>query len=154
MFAPAGRLLRHQGRCARVDRRLRWNCIPKISLYDDLTWRDCHRAVGEQFGRSDQKEFARVHENGHPASAIAKRSPTRSSSRSRWKSTRWSSAQPYRISNAEVNHAPFLLVHWPRFLQVSRVVLGVSLMLAIFQLPAHAREGTTVKHPTFIARYR
>src|SRR6202795_2579291 len=33
-----------------------------------------------------------------------------SSSRSRWKSMRWSSAQPYRISNAEVNHASFLLV--------------------------------------------
>src|ERR1700758_110565 len=33
-----------------------------------------------------------------------------SSSRSRWKSMRWSSAQPYRISNAEVNYAPFLLV--------------------------------------------
>src|SRR6202795_4022634 len=33
-----------------------------------------------------------------------------SSSRLRWKSMRWSSAQPYRISNAEVNHAPFLLV--------------------------------------------
>jgi len=30
------------------------------------TWRDCHRIVGEQLGRSDQKEFARVHENGRP----------------------------------------------------------------------------------------
>jgi NADP-dependent 3-hydroxy acid dehydrogenase YdfG len=28
---------------------------------------DCDGTVGEQFGRSDQKEFARVHENGHPA---------------------------------------------------------------------------------------
>jgi len=28
--------------------------------------------VGEQFGRSDQKEFARVHENGSPASTIAR----------------------------------------------------------------------------------
>jgi len=29
---------------------------------------------------------------------------------------------------------------WPRFLQVSRVVLVLSVMLAIFLLPAHARE--------------
>jgi NADP-dependent 3-hydroxy acid dehydrogenase YdfG len=28
--------------------------------------RGCHRTAGEQFGRSDQKESARVHENGHP----------------------------------------------------------------------------------------
>src|SRR6267143_199831 len=40
--------------------------FPKYPLHDDLTWRDCYRAVGAQFGRSDQKEFARVHENGHP----------------------------------------------------------------------------------------
>jgi pimeloyl-ACP methyl ester carboxylesterase len=38
---------------------------------------------------------------------------------------------------------------WPRFLQVSRVVQVASMMLAIFQLPAHA-QGTErlVKHPT------
>src|SRR5580693_9542001 len=45
---------------------------------------------------------------------------------------------------------PFYPSHWPRFLQVSRVVLGVSLMLAIFQLPAHAQgKERPVKHPTF-----
>jgi pimeloyl-ACP methyl ester carboxylesterase len=38
---------------------------------------------------------------------------------------------------------------WPRFLQVSRVVLVASMVLAIFQVPAHAqgKEGP-VKHPT------
>ena len=37
---------------------------------------------------------------------------------------------------------------WPRFLQVSRVVLVVSLMLAIFRLPAHAQgKEPPVKHP-------
>src|SRR5436190_10925454 len=33
-----------------------------------------------------------------------------SSSRARWKSMRWSSAQRFRISNAEVDYAPFLLI--------------------------------------------
>src|SRR6201984_963790 len=37
---------------------------------------------------------------------------------------------------------------WPRFLQVSRVVLVVSLMLAIFRLPAHAQgKEPPAKHP-------
>ncbi len=34
---------------------------------------------------------------------------------------------------------PFYSARWPRFLQVSRIVLAVSMMLAIFQLPAHAK---------------
>src|ERR1700722_15680445 len=39
---------------------------------------------------------------------------------------------------------------WPRFLQVSRMVLVLSVMLAIFQLPAHAQgKEQPVKHPTF-----
>jgi len=39
---------------------------------------------------------------------------------------------------------------WPRFLQVSRMVLVVSMILAIFQLPAHAqRKERPVEHPTF-----
>ena len=38
---------------------------------------------------------------------------------------------------------------WPRFLQVSRMVLVVSMMLAIFQLPAQAQgKERPVKHPT------
>src|SRR6266478_3190757 len=38
----------------------------------------------------------------------------------------------------------------PRLLQVSRMVLVVSMMLAIFQLPAHAQgKERSVKHPTF-----
>ena len=42
------------------------------------------------------------------------------------------------------------LSRWPRFLQVSRMVLVVSMMLAIFQLPAHAQgKERPVKHPTF-----
>src|SRR5712691_1407581 len=40
--------------------------------------------------------------------------------------------------------------HWPRFLQVSRIVLVVSMMLAIFQLPAHAQgKERPVEHSTF-----
>jgi len=38
---------------------------------------------------------------------------------------------------------------WPRFLQVSRVVLVASMVLAIFQVPAHAQgKERAVKHPT------
>src|SRR6476646_1594010 len=38
---------------------------------------------------------------------------------------------------------------WRRFLQVSRVVLAVSMMLAIFHLSAHAQgKENAVKHPT------
>jgi pimeloyl-ACP methyl ester carboxylesterase len=45
---------------------------------------------------------------------------------------------------------PFGSSHWPRFLQVSRTVLAVSMMLAMFQLPAHAQgKVPPVKHPTF-----
>ena len=44
----------------------------------------------------------------------------------------------------------FYWSHWPRFLQVSRMVLVVSMMPAIFQLPAHAQgKERPVKHPTF-----
>ena len=32
---------------------------------------------------------------------------------------------------------PFYSSRWPRFLQVIRTVLAVSMMLAIFQLPGH-----------------
>src|ERR1700738_1609392 len=39
---------------------------------------------------------------------------------------------------------------WPRLLQVSRMVLVVSVVLAIFQLPANAQEKERpVKHPIF-----
>src|SRR5580704_4818847 len=45
---------------------------------------------------------------------------------------------------------PFSSSRWLRFLQVSRIVLVVSMMLAIFQLPVHAqRKERSVKHPTF-----
>src|SRR6266481_4085084 len=45
---------------------------------------------------------------------------------------------------------PFYSSRWPRFLQVSRMVLVVSMTLAIFQLPAHAQgRERPVKHPTF-----
>src|SRR2546426_8779457 len=45
---------------------------------------------------------------------------------------------------------PFYSSRWPRFLQVSRMVLVVSMMLAISQLPAHAQgKDRPVKHPTF-----
>src|SRR5712691_613559 len=44
---------------------------------------------------------------------------------------------------------PFYSSPGPRFLQVSRMVLVVSMMLAIFQLPAHAQaKERPVKHPT------
>jgi hypothetical protein len=45
---------------------------------------------------------------------------------------------------------PFYSSRRPRFLQVSRMVLVVFMMLAIFQLPAHAKgKERPVKHPTF-----
>jgi pimeloyl-ACP methyl ester carboxylesterase len=45
---------------------------------------------------------------------------------------------------------PFYLSCWPRFSQFSRIVLAVSVMLAIFQLPAFAQgKELPVKHPTF-----
>src|SRR5258706_6177801 len=44
---------------------------------------------------------------------------------------------------------PFFSYRWTRFLQVSRVVVVFSLMLAIFHLPPHAQgKERTVKHPT------
>src|SRR5882672_2569420 len=44
----------------------------------------------------------------------------------------------------------FYWSHWPRFSQVSRMVLVVSMMLAILQLPAHAQgKERSVKQPTF-----
>src|SRR5580704_6229922 len=62
---------------------------------------------------------------------------------------RWSSAQRYRTSNAETTMRPFYFAHWPRFLKVSRMVVVVSLMLAIFQLPAHAQgKEHPLKHST------
>src|ERR1700676_1942209 len=45
---------------------------------------------------------------------------------------------------------PFDSARWPRFLQVSRIVLVVSMMLAIFQLPAHAQgKERPAEHSTF-----
>jgi len=55
--------------------------------------------VREQFGRSDQKEFARVHENGHPGQRDRESDRLRNRATGRVKSMRWSSAQPSRISN-------------------------------------------------------
>src|SRR5258708_25315737 len=44
---------------------------------------------------------------------------------------------------------PLYSSRWPRFLQVSRMVLAVSMMLAIFQLPAHTQgKERSVKQPT------
>jgi pimeloyl-ACP methyl ester carboxylesterase len=44
----------------------------------------------------------------------------------------------------------FYSSRWPRFLQVSRMALVFSMMLAIFQLPAHAQgKERPVKHSTF-----
>src|SRR4029077_12756403 len=44
---------------------------------------------------------------------------------------------------------PFYSSRWPRFLQVSHMLLVVSMMLAIFQMPAHAQaKERPVKHPT------
>src|ERR1700730_12291764 len=45
---------------------------------------------------------------------------------------------------------PFYSSRWRRFLQGSRIVLVVSIMLAIFQVPAHAQgKERSVKHTTF-----
>jgi pimeloyl-ACP methyl ester carboxylesterase len=44
---------------------------------------------------------------------------------------------------------PFYSARWPRFLQVSRIVFVVSMMLATFQLPAHAQgKERPVEHST------
>src|SRR5258708_19925717 len=62
---------------------------------------------------------------------------------------RWSSAQRHKPSNAETTMRPFYFARWPGFLKVSRMVLVVSLMLAIFQLPAHAQgKERPLKHST------
>ena len=68
MFAPGGTVYCATKAAVRATdgRAADGTALPKYSLHDDLAWRDCHRTVGEQLGRSDQKEFARVHENGHP----------------------------------------------------------------------------------------
>src|ERR1700676_5546007 len=45
---------------------------------------------------------------------------------------------------------PFYSSRWPRFLQVSRIVLAVSMMLTIFQLSAYAQgKECPMKYPTF-----
>jgi pimeloyl-ACP methyl ester carboxylesterase len=50
---------------------------------------------------------------------------------------------------------PFYSSRWPRFLQVSRMVLAVSMLLAIFQLPGHQvlaqaqGKERPMKHQTF-----
>src|SRR5712675_1340320 len=45
---------------------------------------------------------------------------------------------------------PFYPSRSPRLLQVYRMELVLSMMLAIFQLPAHAQgKERSVKHPTF-----
>src|ERR1700676_1860305 len=44
----------------------------------------------------------------------------------------------------------FYSARWPRCLQVSRIVLVIPMMLAIFQLPAHAQgKERPVEHSTF-----
>ena len=57
---------------------------------------------------------------------------------------RWSSAQPYRISNTETDMRHFYLSRWLRFLKNSRVVLVASMVLAIFQVPAHAQKQRNI----------
>ena len=68
MFAPGGTVYcATKAAVSRVDGRAAdGTALPKYPLHDDLTWRGCHGTAGEQLGRSDQKEFARVLENGHP----------------------------------------------------------------------------------------
>ena len=45
---------------------------------------------------------------------------------------------------------PFYPSRWHRFLQVSRMVLVISVMVAVLQLPAHPQgKERSVKHPTF-----
>src|SRR5215469_691800 len=67
VFAPGGLgLLRHEVCCAHVDGRTAdGTTFPKHPLHDDLSGCCCHGAIGEQLGRSDQKEFARVLQNGY-----------------------------------------------------------------------------------------
>ena len=45
---------------------------------------------------------------------------------------------------------PFYSSRWPGFLQASRLMLVVSMLLVIFQLPTHAQgKERPANHPTF-----
>src|SRR2546423_1723898 len=79
-------------------------------MHNDLARCCCHGASREQLGRGNQKESARVYENGHFCQLDRARNLTPSSNQPTWKSTRSSSGPRRRTSNAELDFAPFLLV--------------------------------------------
>ena len=107
--------------------------------------------AGEQLGRGNQKESARVHENGHSCQTRSRaQSLTPSSNQPTWKSTRSSSGPLRRTSNAEANYAPF-------YLPVGGFSCGAGGFRDARNISTagHAQgKERPVKHPTFIARYR
>jgi len=151
MFAPGGtvycatkaavRALTEGLRMELHSQNIRCTMISPGAIATELS-----ESSSDEATKKNLREFMKM---AIPASAIARAIAYAMSSRSRWKSMRWSSAQRYRTFNAETPMRPFYFARWSRFLQVSRMVLVVSLMLAIFQLPAHAQgKERPLKHST------
>jgi len=57
MFAPVGRSTAPAGGCACVDLKAADGTALQIIVHDDLLGAIRHRTLGEQFGRSDQKDL-------------------------------------------------------------------------------------------------
>src|SRR5438445_11167136 len=65
---------------------------------------------------------------------------------------RWSSAQPYRISNAEVNYAPFLLAPWaPILAGLSYGARGFYDARNISTAGPNSGKGTSRETPDFLS---
>jgi pimeloyl-ACP methyl ester carboxylesterase len=85
-----------------------------------------------------------------PASAIARAIAYAIEQPAEVKSTKSLFGLQRRILNARLTMRPFYSPRPTRFVQVSRTVLVVSMMLSIFQLPAHGQgKERPLKHPTF-----
>jgi len=89
MFAPAGRLLRHQCAVRALTEGSERTELPKHPLPMMLTLALCYRTVGEHASDEATRDFARVHENAIPASASRERSFHNREPAVGWKSMRW-----------------------------------------------------------------
>jgi hypothetical protein len=104
--------LRNQVRGTRVDGRSPdGTTFPKYPLHNDLTGCCCHGAPGRVARRRPPERICASFTKWLflPSRSRAQ-SLMPSSDQPTWKSTRSSSGPRRRTSNAEVNHAPFLLV--------------------------------------------